>query len=57
MTNLYVIYTKKLAFLLREQGFKIIKTGVNENYPQYNTYLFEDTPEVQAALHLLTKKN
>lgn len=57
MTNLYVIYTKKLAFLLREQGFKIIKTGVNKNYPQYNTYLFEDTPEFQAALHLLTKKN
>ena len=57
MTNLYVIYTKKLAFLLRKQGFKIIKTGVNKNYPQYNTYLFEDTTEFQAALHLLTKKN
>ena len=29
----YTIYTKRLALELRKRGFKIIKTGINENYP------------------------
>ena len=41
----YTIYTKKMACKLREKGFKILRTGVNPNFPQYDTYIFEDSAE------------
>lgn len=46
----YIIYTKRLAFELRKRGFKIIATGINENHPQFDTYIFEDTAELRAAI-------
>lgn len=51
----YVIYTKWIALELRKQGFKIIRTGINENFPQYDTYIFEDTEELREAFERLTK--
>lgn len=45
-----VIYTRKLAYELRKKGFKILRTDINKNFPQYNTYIFEDTPELRAQM-------
>ena len=41
-----LIYTKKLAIYLRNKGFRIIGTEVNYKYPQYDVYVFEETPEL-----------
>ena len=51
-----IIYSKRLALELRKRGFKIIATGINENYPQYNTYIFNDTAELRQAIAEITKK-
>ena len=51
-----VIYTKWLALKLRENGFKLIKTGINENFPQYITYIFEDSQELRNEIIRLTRK-
>lgn len=56
MTNEYTIYTKWLALALREQGFRLIRTGINQNFPQYITYVFEDCEDLQIAIRALTKK-
>ena len=52
----YRIYTKRIAYELRKQGFKFIGTDVNENFPQFLVYLFEDTPALHEALAKLTVK-
>lgn len=52
----YKIYTRKLAYLLRQKGFEIIKTEINKNHPQFDVYLFTDTPSFRAALTTLTAK-
>ena len=46
----FTIYSKRLALALREKGFKLIRTGVNQNFPQYNTYIFENSDELQQAI-------
>lgn len=50
-----IIYTRKIAIELRKQGFRIIETVVNEKYPQYDAYVFEETAELLAALTKLSK--
>lgn len=44
------IYTKKMAIYLREQGFKIIGTEVNKKRPEFDVYLFNDTPNLENAM-------
>lgn len=56
MTNEFTIYTKWLALALREQGFRLIRTGINQNFPQYITYIFEDSPDLQFAIRALSEK-
>lgn len=56
MEKEYVIYTKWLAAELREQGFRLIRLGVNKNFPQFNTYVFEDCEDLQIAIRQLTRK-
>ena len=56
MSKFYIIYTKNLAYKLRERGFKIVNTGINKNHPQFNTYIFENSQEFQNTLHELTTK-
>lgn len=51
-----IIYSKWLALELRKAGFNIIRTGINENFPQYNTYIFEDSKELRAAITKFNKK-
>lgn len=44
------IFTRKLAVYLRERGFKIVDTEVNFRHPQFDVYVFEDTPELTEAI-------
>ena len=48
------IYAKWLALELRKKGFPIIETGINENFPQYDTYIFEETKELKDAITTIT---
>lgn len=56
MSKYYIIYTKNLAYKLRERGFKIVSTGINRNHPQFDTYTFENSRDFQDTLHELTTK-
>lgn len=47
--NTYTIYTKWLAYELRKAGYNLIETGINPNFPEYNIYIFENTPEFRKA--------
>ena len=49
------VFTRKLAVELRERGFDIIGTEPNMYKPQFDVYLFEDTPELQQALGDINK--
>lgn len=44
------IYSLKLAVYLRKQGFEIVDTGVNRYKPEFNTWFFEDTDELEQAM-------
>ena len=52
----YRIYSRRIALELRRKGFKIIGTDINENFPQYDVYLFEDTEQLREELTKLSKK-
>lgn len=51
----YVIYTKWVAVKLRKMGFRILRTDVNPNKPEFDCYIFEKTEEFTKALSLITK--
>ena len=55
--NEKIIYSKWLAYELRKLGFKIIRTDINPNFPQYDIYIFEDTPDFQKAFIDLSTKD
>ena len=50
MSNEFTVYSKRLALELRLKGFKILRTGINPNYPQFDTYIFENSHELQMAI-------
>ena len=56
-TKTYKIYTRWLALALRKQGFKIIRTDINEYHPQFDVWIFEDSEELQAAISILNKNH
>ena len=37
-------------------GFKIIDVGINEKFPQFDTYIFENTRELNEIIYKLTNK-
>ena len=49
----YKVFTKKLANLLCEKGFRVIGTEINNQKPWLNVYLFENTDELRLAVKLL----
>lgn len=55
--NIYKIYSRRIALELRKKGFKILKTDINENFPQYDVYLFEDTKQLREELTKLSIKS
>lgn len=54
--KLFCVYTRKIAIKLRERGFKIIKTGINPHFPQFDCYFFLDTEEFQKELTNINKE-
>lgn len=56
MKKEYIIYTKRIAFKLRQKGFKFLRTGINPNHPQFLTYIFENSDEFQKELSKLKNK-
>lgn len=52
-----VIYTAKLANHLDSLGFKCIRTELNNKNPQYRVFIFERTPELEAAVEAYLKNN
>ena len=48
------IYTKSVALELRKRGFRIIRTEPNENKPEFDVYIFEETENFKAALTDIT---
>lgn len=52
----FIVYMPYLAAALRKKGFKIIEVIPNEKKPQYDAYVFENTPELQEAFSSLAKK-
>ena len=56
MTKEFTIYSKWLAYELRKQGFKLIKTDINKNFPQYICWVFENSVDLQIAIGYLTNK-
>lgn len=50
------IYTKWLAYKLRTLGHKIIRTEVNPEHPEFDVWVFVDTPKLQNDLTNLTQK-
>ena len=49
MTNKkeYTIFSKWLAYELRQQGFRIIRTEINPNFPNFNCWVFENNTDLQ----------
>ena len=56
MTRTYAIFTWKLANKLAQLGFVPIGKRLNYKDPTQEVILFEDTPELRAAILSLTKK-
>lgn len=50
MNKTYRVFTKRLANVLCQHGFFIVGTEVNSQKPWLYVYLFEDTPELRAAV-------
>ena len=55
--NEFTIYAKWLAYELRKEGFRLIRTDINRNYPQYIVWVFEDSEDLQIAISYLTRKH
>ena len=49
------IYTKRIANLLCERGFRIVDIEVNNKKPWLYTYLFEDSDSLRGVLAELTQ--
>ena len=57
MTNenkLCYVFSKAKAIKLREMGFRIEKRRPNFQYPEYDMYGFEDTPDFRKAFEEVT---
>lgn len=57
MDKEFTVYMRWVAIELRKQGFKIKRTGINPNKPQFDTYIFDYTPEFKEALTRLTAQH
>lgn len=51
-----IIYSKRVAYELRKQGFPIVRVEINPNKPQFDCWVFEETKEMLNALTAITKR-
>lgn len=54
--NTYKVFTTKVANALCKKGYRVVGTAINNQKPWLNVFLFEDTPELRAAIQELTNK-
>lgn len=52
----FIVYARWIAYELRKRGFRIIKTTVNPIRPEYDCWIFEESPEMIAAFEEIVKK-
>lgn len=52
----FVVYTRRIAYELRKQGFRILRTDINPSHPQYECWVFEASPKMIAAFEKLANK-
>lgn len=48
-----IIFSRKIAVQLREQGFQILRTEVNKLHPQFDCWVFENTEDLRRAFDKL----
>ena len=46
----FKVFSKKLAYELRLLGFPCLGTEPSEKFPQFDVYLFPDTPKLREAV-------
>ena len=44
------IFSRKMAVYLRRLGFKIVSVEVNPYKPEFDMWIFKDTPELRNAM-------
>lgn len=54
--NIYKIYTKKMAYKLRQAGCVIVGTEPNKQKPQFDVYLFRDDEKFREEMTRLNNK-
>ena len=54
--NEKTIFTKWVAYELRKQGFPIERVEINPNKPQFDCWVFKETPELINALKQITNR-
>lgn len=52
--NFKKIYSRRLAIALRQKGFRIVGTEMNPKRPEFDVYLFIDTPQLREAMTEIT---
>lgn len=52
----FTVYTRRIAYELRKQGFQILSVEISPSNPFYNVWIFEDTPDFKEAFLRLAKR-
>lgn len=50
MPKYYKVFTKRLANLLCEQGYRVVGTEINNKKPWLYVYLFENTEDLRDSV-------
>lgn len=53
----FTVYTRRIAYELRKEGFKILEVKINKTNPFYNVWVFEDTPDFKQAFLRLAEQS
>mgnify|MGYP003297258838 CR=1 FL=1 len=51
-----IVFSNRVAYELRKQGFPIVKVEPNKYKPQYDCYFFEETEEFKTAFDAFLSK-
>lgn len=54
MGKYLIIFTRSIAYKLRQQGFKCVGTEPNYKQPQFDIYIFENSLEIRKAFAEIT---
>ena len=50
-----IIFTRRVAYELRKQGFEILRVEINPNKPEFDCYVFAESEEFSKALAAISK--